>query len=285
MHSRDVMSDEDRNLSEMGKEYVETRLERLTASDLNRKPNKWLMRMPQYRVAKGVLDIACGLGYDSLAWARAGKTVVGIDFNHQLVKNAQILADKEGLHVRFIVGDATCLPFPDESFDVCFSENLFEHVPNWERIAMEAYRVLRDGGILFVRTSNHQCPINHEINHFHFYPMLPKRAQMVILKWIRREHPGWINYSSFPAVNWFTHRGLGDYLRQCGFETCEIFDLVNCNELFGWRKRAKWLIELLKNYKLLRYAAYLCIPTVQLVAVKKMSSAPWGYQCSGAERK
>src|SRR5712664_784257 len=90
-------------------QYVDLRVQRLKQEDLQRKPNKWIASLPQSKNADRVLDIACGMGYDSLAWAREGKRPVGIDWNVGLVKNAAGLAEQEGLEIDFLIADATRL--------------------------------------------------------------------------------------------------------------------------------------------------------------------------------
>jgi len=53
-----------------------------------------------------VLDVACGIGADSLAFAARGAQVVGIDLDPLRVAIAQANADTLGLAARFQVGDA-----------------------------------------------------------------------------------------------------------------------------------------------------------------------------------
>lgn len=53
-------------------------------------------------------------------------------------------------HKKFVLGSATALPFPDDSFDGIWSIWVFEHVPNPEQAFNEARRVTRDNGVLFL---------------------------------------------------------------------------------------------------------------------------------------
>jgi ubiquinone/menaquinone biosynthesis C-methylase UbiE len=48
-----------------------------------------------------------------------------------------------------ILMDATKMDFPDNSFDVVFSGNCFEHIENLTQALDEIYRVLKPNGILF----------------------------------------------------------------------------------------------------------------------------------------
>jgi ubiquinone/menaquinone biosynthesis C-methylase UbiE len=257
----------------LSERYVEKRLEWLKEEDLHRRPNKWLASLPQCARAHHVLDIACGMGYDSFAWARSGKQVVGLDRNYDLLRNAASLAAKQGLHVRFVVADATTFPFPDNYFDICYSENLFEHVPDWQKIVSEAYRVLAPGGVFFVRTSNRHSIRNCEIKHLHFYPWLPDSLKRPILQWVRTHKPEWIGYSEYPAVNWFTHPGLSQFLRESGFDSCEVFDLVQPELLSGSSKSFARIYALLRRHPLLRYFMYPLKETVEVFGVKQTAAS------------
>ena len=52
--------------------------------------------------------------------------------------------------IEFQVGDAQSLNYRDNLFDIVFSQNAFEHIPNPKAAICEALRVLKPGGILYV---------------------------------------------------------------------------------------------------------------------------------------
>lgn len=43
--------------------------------------------------------------------------------------------------------DITCMPFPNETFDIIFCSHVLEHVPNDRKAMEECYRVLRKNGV------------------------------------------------------------------------------------------------------------------------------------------
>lgn len=97
---------------------------------------------------EGWLDVATGTGAVALVAARAGAEVTGVDFAPALIATARRLAEAEGLAVRFDVGDAEKLPYPDAAFDVVSSSFGCIFAPDHEAAAGELARVCASGGRL-----------------------------------------------------------------------------------------------------------------------------------------
>ncbi|MCK9878913.1 class I SAM-dependent methyltransferase [Frankia sp. Ag45/Mut15] len=95
-----------------------------------------------------VLDVACGCGNATLAAARSGTRVVGVDYVPELLARGRARAAAEGLDVDFRLGDAEALPFPDASFDAVLSVFGSMFAPDHHRTAAEMIRVARPGGLL-----------------------------------------------------------------------------------------------------------------------------------------
>lgn len=95
-----------------------------------------------------LLDVACGSGQLALWAARDGIHVTGIDIAPDLVRKAQARANAEGLHARFLQGDAEALPFEDGSFDVVTSLIGAMFAPRPDLVAHELLRVCSPGGTI-----------------------------------------------------------------------------------------------------------------------------------------
>jgi SAM-dependent methyltransferase len=93
-----------------------------------------------------VLDVACGDGQLALPAARAGARVTGIDIAPNLIEQARVRAESEGIAIRFDEGDVEALPYADDAFDVVVSLIGAMFAPRPEIAAAELKRVCRPGG-------------------------------------------------------------------------------------------------------------------------------------------
>jgi arsenite methyltransferase len=101
------------------------------------------------RPGQRVLDVASGPGTTAFLLASEfGAEVDGVDLGDRAVAMAGAKAEQRGLAglVRFHVGDAERLPFPDASFDAVVSECAFCTFPDKPTAAAEMARVLKPGG-------------------------------------------------------------------------------------------------------------------------------------------
>ena len=94
-----------------------------------------------------ILEIGCGPGALAIALQRwyPNAEVTAIDRDSDFIRFAKQAAPQ----INFIEGDATKLPFPNETFDVTISNTVSEHIAP-ELFFTEQARVLKQGGICLV---------------------------------------------------------------------------------------------------------------------------------------
>lgn len=96
-----------------------------------------------------VLEVGCGFGLETLRLARLvapGGFVAGCDLSSDFLAEARRRANAAKLDINFEEARVEALPYPDQSFDVVWSERLLIYVPDVARAATEMRRVLRAGG-------------------------------------------------------------------------------------------------------------------------------------------
>lgn len=97
-----------------------------------------------------VVDACCGTGDLAVEFARAGATVVGVDFTREMVMRAPGKLEGSSARATFIHGDALRLPVPDGAADVASVAFGIRNVRDPDEGLRELLRVLRVGGMVLV---------------------------------------------------------------------------------------------------------------------------------------
>lgn len=186
-----------------------------------------------------VLDLCCGTGDLSLAFARQGPArLVASDFAHPMLRRArQKIGEKPRRPVALLLAeaDALRLPFPDQSFDLVACSFGFRNLANYRAGLEEIWRVLRPGGEAgILEFSEPDGRWIGPLYSFYFHRLLP-----VIGDWVSgrrgsyRYLPGSVD--RFPAKREFT-----EWMRQTGFTEPWRSELTwGIAVLYGGRKPAR----------------------------------------------
>jgi ubiquinone/menaquinone biosynthesis C-methylase UbiE len=110
-----------------------------------------------------ILDFGCGIGNTTRALAShfRASTVDGFDVSPESTRIADGMTPDSGGQIRYVSGQGSSLPFPDDTFDAVFAACVFHHIDEGERLhwAQELKRVLRPGGRLFLFEHNPLNPL------------------------------------------------------------------------------------------------------------------------------
>ncbi len=144
-----------------------------------------------------VLDMGCGWGTFSFALAPHVGEVVGVDFSERSIAFCERrLAREPQPNLRFVQADAGDTGLEPASWDVVIAADLFEHLypDDAQRVAREAFRLLRPGGRFVTWTPNPG----------HLIEMLKRRDILI------RRDPTHVDYKSM--------RRMRELLVGAGFE-------------------------------------------------------------------
>jgi len=119
-----------------------------TLKDLNRHKLMAKRLVDKIPADGKVLEIAPGPGYFSIELARLGNfQITGLDISKSFVEIARKNAAMAGLNIDFREGNASAMPFEDDTFDFTFCQAAFKNFSEPVQAIAEMYRVLRPGGL------------------------------------------------------------------------------------------------------------------------------------------
>jgi hypothetical protein len=112
---------------------------------------EWLIDQAAITQETKVLEVACNRGRTMIQLAqRFGCAVTGVDLDENALQNAKANIEKNNLQdkLTLIHGDATALPFEDNSFDVIINEAMLTMLvgDRKDKALKEYFRVLKPGG-------------------------------------------------------------------------------------------------------------------------------------------
>ncbi len=143
----------------------------------------WLNPQPGMRV----LDVAGGTGDIAVRIAKRAKTRGGeaeitiCDINPAMLneglKRSDVLSAGT---IRWVCGNAECLPLPDRTFDAYTIAFGIRNVTHIDKVLSEAYRVLKPGGrFLCLEFSKVEAPMLDTLYDRYSFAVLPRLGQMV----------------------------------------------------------------------------------------------------------
>ena len=155
----------------------------------------------QFVKDKNVLDIACGSGYGSFELSKSNPIqVTGVDISLKSIEYAKSKYNNRNLE--YLQGDATNLPFSDNTFDVIVSFETIEHLQDYELFVQEISRCSKDNALLVISTPNKE--IYPEGNEFHFKEFTKKEFHTILKKQFK--FVDLINQNSFYVNSLFKNK-------------------------------------------------------------------------------
>jgi ubiquinone/menaquinone biosynthesis C-methylase UbiE len=114
-----------------------------------------------------LLEVAPGPGYVAIEMAKGGAyRVTGLDVSRTMLELAHRNAAEAGVEVDFRQGNASAMPFADDSFDLLACSAAFKNFSEPHKALEEMYRVLRPGGTALVLDLRKDVPMSEIRKYF-----------------------------------------------------------------------------------------------------------------------
>ncbi len=114
--------------------------------------------LAEVKPAERAIDIGCGTGIYTLALARRGSRVVGVDPSWEMIAIAREKFRRAGLPGLLVLGSAEALPFRPGCFDLALAVTSLCFVRSPDQTIEETHRVLKPEGRLVLGELNRFSP-------------------------------------------------------------------------------------------------------------------------------
>jgi ubiquinone/menaquinone biosynthesis C-methylase UbiE len=185
---------------------------------------QWITKyVPRYGKS---IEGGCGVGRWVFLLRRFGIDIEGVDFSDNVIEKLKLVKEDIEPQAKFIKGDVTKLPYPDNSLSGYISLGVVEHfIEGPQKPMAEAFRALRPGGIAIISTPNISFSVAKR--------RITQKIKDIVKKIIGRQiiQPTFFQYE-------YSSKTLKKYLEEQGFyvSRAEEFDLLySFYELSGFK--------------------------------------------------
>jgi len=168
---------------------------------------------------KRILDFGCGWGTDLIFCLKKGYDAFGIDISWEKAKFHTLRVQRRNYPKfwieRFILSQGENLPFKSESFDLVYSNQVIEHVKDPEKCISEIFRVLKKGGILYIRAPDYKSSFFEPHYRVLWFPFLNKRTAKIYIRLLNKPIAG------LGFINFIGTKELIKIMKKVGFSKIE----------------------------------------------------------------
>lgn len=168
---------------------------------------------------KRILDFGCGWGTDLIFCLKKGYDAFGIDISWEKAKFHTLRVQRRNYPKfwieRFILSQGENLPFKSESFDLVYSNQVIEHVKDPEKCISEIFRVLKKGGILYIRAPDYKSSFFEPHYRVLWFPFLNKRTAKIYIRLLNKPIAG------LRFINFIGTKKLIKIMKKVGFSKIE----------------------------------------------------------------
>jgi ubiquinone/menaquinone biosynthesis C-methylase UbiE len=162
--------------------------------------DSFLERKNRKKNKVNILDWGCGRGREVLWLRLKGYNVIGVDIDNEPINNGLVLAKQLGFEegILQLLLDDNKTPFPENYFDITFSNQVFEHIEDINSVAKEIYRITKKDGEGYHVFPSFMYP-NEGHLHMPFVHWLPKnqiRYLIILIYVLIRREPFWPELSN-----------------------------------------------------------------------------------------
>jgi ubiquinone/menaquinone biosynthesis C-methylase UbiE len=162
--------------------------------------------------ASDVLEVAPGPGYFAIELAKLGNFhITALDISKTFIEIATANARQAGVAINFQLGNASAMPFADNSFDLIYCSAAFKNFSEPVKALDEMFRVLRPGGQAIIHDLRKDVSLD-EINSY-----IQKSGRSWFDAWLTK-----MTFQHMLIKRAYTREAFASLVAQSQFRSCEI---------------------------------------------------------------
>lgn len=156
-----------------------------------------------------VLDLGAGTGTSAAEYYEDGADVVACDLSAGMIAEGK----RRYPYLEFVQGDATALPFEDNSFDASTISFALRNVQGTDKALQEMLRVTKPGGhVIICEFSTPPSALVRRPYHFYLGKVMPAISKLVAT------NTEAYDYLAESILAWPDQGELAQLMRDCGWE-------------------------------------------------------------------
>jgi len=212
--------------------------------DENNYDGRWNVIKERASVKNKVLDLAAGCGTFVLYGLLNGYDVWGVEpeeWKREYFRKKVLASNYPAAFQNHIVcGIGESLPFTSESFDLVTTYQTLEHVRDVKMCIREMLRVLKPGGILYIKSPDYNWSFFEPHYRTFFLPKMNKKLSTAYLKFLGRPLLG------LQTLNWITEKEVVKIVATSAYAV-DIEQIATYRSAMRQRKIQDLLPETIRN--------------------------------------
>ncbi len=173
--------------------------------------------------SRNVLDLGSGRGKFLVELAQNNVKSIGLELNREYIQKSAYLAKEKNVSIRVDQGVGEKLPYNDNSFDFINMAEVIEHVDSPDKVMKESFRVLKQGGLIYVSVPN-RFGIKDQHFNLYFINWMPRFLSEIVLTWLKqhKEYGGTIGFQRLSQMHYKTYSSAKHLFIKSGFKVRDI---------------------------------------------------------------
>ncbi len=192
---------------------------------MERHLNELIGYIPDF-LSRSILDLGAGRGRFMFEVKKRGGNIVGLEPYKKYIEEAYQRALEEKVSLDIKEGVAENLPFGDKEFGFINMSEVIEHVNDAEKSMKEVFRVLKEGGKVYISVPN-RFGLKDQHFNLYFVNWLPRSWSNTFISLFgkHKDYSGENGLQRLDQMHYYTYGRAKKFFESIGFTVLDIREM------------------------------------------------------------